>query len=180
MGNNAAVCYSITLYRILEGRALERLTRRKDVLKKMQKSAVLPGKLNIARTFQVVSLLKNPKIDGLVPSSPRFETSQLRFWSFGVGLLLSPRRWKNSLFYFKTFARALESIRPSLAFPSPPPPTKRIKPLEGKLQKVSKIHFPAFALEWLQQYKSERKIPNLTELWKQVEYFLFWSKLRRF
>jgi len=44
MGNNAAVCYSITLYRILEGRALERLTRRKDVLKKMQKSAVLPGK----------------------------------------------------------------------------------------------------------------------------------------
>ena len=34
MGNNAAVCYSITLYRILEGRALERLTRRKDVLKK--------------------------------------------------------------------------------------------------------------------------------------------------
>ena len=51
MGNNAAVCYSITLYRILEGRALERLTRRKDVLKKMQKSAVLPGKLNIARTF---------------------------------------------------------------------------------------------------------------------------------
>ena len=34
MGNNAAVCYSITLYRILEGRALERLTRRKDVLNK--------------------------------------------------------------------------------------------------------------------------------------------------
>ena len=31
--------------------------------------------------------------------------------------------------------------------PPPPPPTKRIKPLEGKLQKVSKIHFPAFALE---------------------------------
>ena len=44
-------------------------------------------------------------------------------------------------------ARALESIRSSLASPLPPPPTKRIKPLEGKLQKVSKIHFQAFALE---------------------------------
>ena len=52
---------------------------------------------------------------------------------------------KTPFFYFKTFARALESIRPSLAFPLPPP--KCIKPLEGKLQKVSKIHFPAFALE---------------------------------
>ena len=55
MGNNAAVCQSITLYTILEGGALERLTRRKNVLKKMQQSAVLPVKLNIARTFQVVS-----------------------------------------------------------------------------------------------------------------------------
>ena len=178
MGNNAAVCYSITLYRILEGRALERLTRRKDVLKKMQKSAVLPGKLNIARTFQVVSLLKNPKIDGLVPSSPRFETSQLRFWCFGVGLLSLPRRWKNSLFLLQDLCSS-PGIDPPLPR-LPPPPPKRIKPLEGKLQKVSKIHFPAFALEWLQQYKSERKIPNLTELWKQVEYFSFWSKLRRF
>ena len=28
---------------------------------------------------------------------------------------------KTPFFYFKTFARALESIRPSLAFPLPPP-----------------------------------------------------------
>ena len=46
----------------MEGRALERLTRRKDVLKKMQKSAVLPGKLNIARTFQVVKRFIDLKI----------------------------------------------------------------------------------------------------------------------
>ena len=58
-----------------------------------------------------------------------------------------------------------------------------IKPLEGKLKSVtcvSKIHFPAFALQWLLQYKRERKIPNLTELWKHFEYFLSWSNYRRF
>ena len=38
-------------------------------------------------------------------------------------------------------------IDPPLPRLPPPPAPKRIKPLEGKLQKVSKIHFPAFALE---------------------------------